>query len=157
MLSFFKTIGSLFRGKKKPNPQNHQPSPEYEKEAVPTTDKVMFQPNTLHARNPIEHPHRKYLPSSQTQTPPTNSEDQKLLPPPLPEKFHSITIECNEQSIQHLQNLCRFFELSQPEAIARGLWLLTLARDIELANKKIGIIGVDKNGLVTEVLPINIV
>ena len=53
-----------------------------------------------------------------------------------------------------LQNLSQFFEISQSEALIRGLWLLAIARDVEIANKKIGIITIDNNNVVNDVVPI---
>jgi len=109
-------------------------------------DSILFQPNVLHLKNPIEPPSSKN-PSIANESININEK----------EHIHKLTLECNEAAVLHLQSLCRFFEINQFEAIARGIWLLSIARDIEIGEKKIGIITTDENGLVTNITPINIV
>jgi len=111
---------------------------------LPHKDKVMFQPNTLIATNSHDFPNNER----------TNLGPQ---PPSQPQQKHVITIECDSDAVRHIQNLCRFFEINELDALAKGLWLLTVARDVEINNKKLGVISVDKNGLIVEVSPINIV
>lgn len=114
---------------------------------VITKDKLLFQPNTIQANSPLECPIRSKNQQASTEIP---------IDAPKIENF-KITLECNETAINHLNNLCRFFEVTQPDALARGVWLLTIARDVEVNNKKLGIITTDQNGLIVDVMPINIV
>lgn len=114
---------------------------------VITKDKLLFQPNTMQANSPLECPIRSKNQQASTEIP---------IDAPKIENF-KITLECNETAINHLNNLCRFFEVNQPDALARGVWLLTIARDVEVNNKKLGIITTDQNGLIVDVMPINIV
>jgi Zn-dependent metalloprotease len=114
---------------------------------VITKDKLLFQPNTMQANSPLECPIRSKNQQASTEI---------SIDAPKIENF-KITIECNETAINHLNNLCRFFEVNQPDALARGVWLLTIARDVEVNNKKLGIITTDQNGLIVDVMPINIV
>lgn len=114
---------------------------------VITKDKLLFQPNTMQANSPLECPIRSKNQQASTEIP---------IDAPKIENF-KITLECNETAINHLNNLCRFFEVNQPDALARGVWLLTIARDVEVNNKKLGIITTDQNGLIVDIMPINIV
>mgnify|MGYP006372743345 CR=1 FL=1 len=93
---------------------------------------ILFQPNTLSIKNNKEAPL-----------------DMKTIGYPC-----KIVIECNKTTENLLQNLSQFFEISQSEALTRGLWLLAIARDVEIANKKIGIITIDNNNVVNDVVPI---
>jgi hypothetical protein len=107
-------------------------------------DKVLFQPNTLHSSESIECPVQ----------PPKNEGN----PQEETSSIHNrISLECNEAIINHIEGLCRFFEVSKTDALARGVWLLSIARDVEMADKKLGVITTDKNGMVIDVAPINIV
>jgi hypothetical protein len=106
-------------------------------------DKLLFQPNTIQSNDPLEYPLR--------------SKNQQASNNTAKVVNFNITLECNELAINHLDNLCRFFEVSQTDALARGVWLLTIARDVELNNKKLGIITTDSNGLIVDVMPIDIV
>lgn len=168
MFRFFMAIINFFfgvsRNKKKPQAKNNQHSTNPESDSIVPAeaqnievrkDKIMFQPNMLHARNPLEYPPSKASLITDPTAIPLNSPPQ--LPPGHTPTKHTITLECSETTIMHLQSLCRYFELSQPEAIARGVWLLTIARDIEIANKKLGVLTTDHNGLVVDVVPVNIV
>jgi hypothetical protein len=114
---------------------------------VITKEKLLFQPNTVQSNNPLECPISSKNQQTSTEIP---------IDAPKIENF-KITLECNETAINHLNNLCRFFEVTQPDALARGVWLLTIARDVEVNNKKLGIITTDQNGLIVDVMPINIV
>lgn len=138
------------------NPQNEQAltiTIKSDEESVETNipvitkDKLLFQPNTMQANSPLECPIRSKNQQASTEIP---------IDAPKIENF-KITLECNETAINHLNNLCRFFEVNQPDALARGVWLLTIARDVEVNNKKLGIITTDQNGLIVDVMPINIV
>lgn len=157
----FKTILGRFRSKKTNNTEAVSPQNEHaititiadnetNTEAnipVITKDKLLFQPNTMLANSPLECPIRSKNQQASTEIP---------IDAPKIENF-KITLECNETAINHLNNLCRFFEVNQPDALARGVWLLTIARDVEVNNKKLGIITTDQNGLIVDVMPINIV
>lgn len=98
---------------------------------------ILFQPNTLSVKN--------------------NKESLLNTKNIEKENMHRIVIECNKTTENLLQNLCQFFEINQSEALIRGLWLLTIARDVEMANKKIGIITIDNNNIINDVVPIVIV
>lgn len=108
-------------------------------------NKILFQPNTILSKETLEFPLNKEN---------NKKEDPKEEKTPF---AHKIVIECNESALSHLQNLCRFFEIEQLEAISRGIWLLTIARDAELNNKKIGLISLDNNGMIIDVMPMNLV
>lgn len=143
------------RVSKKTNPQNEQAitisieNNENIQTSIPviTKDKLLFQPNTVQASNPLECSIRSRNQQASTEIP---------IGVPNTSGF-KITLECNETAINHLNNLCRFFEVNQTDALARGVWLLTIARDVEVNNKKLGIITTDQNGLIVDVMPINIV
>jgi hypothetical protein len=113
---------------------------------VPKKDKVLFQANTVNASGPIECPNQ--CSTKVNQKPAENN---------VKTGTFKITLEYNEAALDHIERLCRFFEISQTDALARGVWLLSIARDVELNNKKLGVITTDNNGLVTDVTPINIV
>lgn len=117
--------------------------PITDSQIVVQKDKVLFQPNILTVKNSLEFPLNKNTA--------INSQAE------IPINEHKLTIECNEAATMHLNGLCRFFEINQFEAIARGVWLLSVARDIEINNKKLGIISVDQNGFIIDVTPLNIV
>lgn len=108
---------------------------------VTQKDKILFQPNTILTQNYIEFPSLK----KETEIPVNE------------ESVHKLTLECNKSAIIHLNGLCRFFEINQFDAIARGIWILSIIRDIEINNKKLGIISIDQNGFVTDITPINMV
>jgi len=110
----------------------------------PTKDKIIFQRNSISTKSSVE--------CSTNALAQVNSKIVDHTP-----GMNNIIVECDMQSIGHLQSLCQFFEISQNEAIARGIWLLSIAKDVELNNKKIGVIAVDPSGLVTDIIPINIV
>ena len=138
------------------NPQNEQEvsidiktDEENEKTNIPVIakDKILFQPNTLQLNNPLE---CSILSKNQQTSTEIPIDATKV------ENF-KITLECNQAAINHLNNLCRFFEVSQTDALVRGVWLLTVARDVEINNKKLGIITTDPNGIIVDVMPINIV
>ena len=114
-------------------------------EKIDEKNKILFQPNTLAESNPIECP---------IQTQPLLT---KQLPVEIKPGVYSITLECNYAAISHLESLCRFFEVSQTDALSRGVWLLSLTRDIEMNNKKLGVITTDNNGVVVDVAPIDLV
>lgn len=113
-------------------------------------DKLFFQRNNVKASDPLTCSSSDLISTS----PEIPINDSVVT---IKNKTQKVTFECDERSIEHLNNLCRFFELSQTDAINRGVWLLTLARDVELLNKKIGIIAADNNGVIVEIIPLNIV
>lgn len=114
---------------------------------VVSREKLLFQPNTIQSGNPMECPINTKNQPIEIPINDSNSLKNNV----------RITLECNEAAIHHINNLCRFFEVSQTDALARGVWLLTVARDVEVNNKKLGVITTDKNGLVIDIMPINIV
>lgn len=129
--SFYSMIKSLFTKKKAVKTE------PLESEEVLTgieKDKLIFQPNTLQSSTAIENPK-------------INNENKNI----------KIILECNEAAVRHLENLCRFFEITQAEALVTGIWLLTVTKDVEVSGKKLGIITTEQNGIVTEITPINIV
>lgn len=115
------------------------------KEELPAKDKIMFQPNTLATNGSLD------FPANQS----NNLEQQPTSEQPAPKQIISISVD--NSTINHIQGLCRFFEINEFDVLAKGIWLLTLVRDIEVNNKKLGVISVDKNGLVIDVSPVNIV
>lgn len=119
-----------------------------EKESI---TKVIFQPNTLSIENTIEYPT-----SNKNSQPIENMIEKGANEPPSLSK-QTLRLECSNETVAHLDNLCRYFEISEAEAIARGLWLLTIVRDVEISDKKIGVITIDQNNLVTDLAPINLV
>jgi hypothetical protein len=56
-----------------------------------------------------------------------------------------------------VKSLCRYYEIGEVDLFARGIWLLALVRDMEVREKKIGVLTLNDQGLVTEVAPINVV
>lgn len=102
-----------------------------------TVDKIYFQPNIIVASENIDCGITK-----------------KSIESELTEK---IIIECSKKTLWQLDKICRYFEIEQSSAIMRGLWMLNVVQECEIANKKIGVITLDNNNVVVDVSPINIV
>jgi len=108
-------------------------------------DKIIFQPNTIISGVSFDFPSNN------------NNNLFKLSANTTSTTKDIITIECDNRATSQLQGICRFFEINEFDALSKGIWLLSLIRDTEVNNKKLGIISLDKNGLITEVSPINVV
>ncbi len=123
-------------------------------------DKIIFQANSKQVEREVECKKDEILDVSVTVVI-KNTEGDSSIPPNecVFQKFDQdcILIKCDKKSLEHLDSLCKYFEIPQNEAFSRGVWFLSLIRDIEIRNKKIGVIATDQNGIVTEIVPINIV
>jgi hypothetical protein len=98
-----------------------------------TMEKITFQPNVSYSRNPLEFNTNNVVGEQE------------------------IKLNCSQEIKKHLEKVAKFFEISEEDALIRGLWLLTIVRDVEIDNKKIVIANTDSYGLVLDVIPINIV
>jgi len=127
------TIIKVIFGKNKEQVKEIKPA---EDKNFAQKDKIIFQPNVVSTKSSIDFYSKK------------DKEEQKII---------SINIELNEVNLSVVDNLCRFFEIDRTEAIKRGLWLLSIARDLEINNQKLGVVCVDDNGLVIDLIPINII
>lgn len=105
--------------------------------------KILFQPNTIMPGPPLECPAKTSV----------NKETKEC----LDNNTFKVILECNQESLAHLEKLERFFEISQPDVIAKGVWLMTLVRDLELEDKKLGIITTNHQGVITNITPIDLV
>jgi len=143
--STFSIVSAILPKKKVVKEEILEPTPVAEiKEELPTKDKIMFQPNTLSTNSSLDFPANQ-----------SNNLEQPINEQSPPKQVISISVDNN--TINHIHGLCRFFEINEFDVLAKGIWLLTLVRDIEVNNKKLGVISVDKNGLVVDVSPVNIV
>lgn len=142
--STFSIVSATLPKKKVVKEEILEPTPVAEIKELPTKDKIMFQPNTLATNSSVDFPANQ-----------SNNLEQPVNEQSPPKQVISISVDNN--TINHIHGLCRFFEINEFDVLAKGIWLLTLVRDIEVNNKKLGVISVDKNGLVVDVSPVNIV
>jgi hypothetical protein len=100
-------------------------------------DKIYFQNNSLTASQSIDCGSKK-----------TNSNDQ------INQK---LNIDCSQNTIWQIEKLSRYFEINENVVVSRGLWMLNVVRECEISNRKIAIVTLDKNNVVVDIAPINIV
>lgn len=103
---------------------------------IQSVDKIFFQPNALGVNEYIECVNNKSAEHSVK---------------------HRISVDCTQYTLLQIEKLTRYYEVNQSNLILRGLWFMNLIREVEISNKKIGIITVDESHVVTDVVPINIV
>ena len=137
-------VSSIFPKKKSAKEALEKVSVSEAKEKSQSKDKIMFQPNILITNNCLD------FPANQNNNLDEQSTEQ-------PNHKQTINISVDNNTVNHIQSLCRFFVINELDALSRGIWLLSLARDIEINNKKLGVISIDKSGLVVDISPINIV
>lgn len=100
-------------------------------------EKIYFQPNTIFATENIECSIK------------CTSDGKDVI--------QRLIIECNYSTLLQIDKICRYFEIEQNTAIMRGLWMLSLVKEVELSNKKLGVITLDESNIVIDVSPINVV
>lgn len=103
---------------------------------IQSVDKIFFQPNTIGIHEYIECVSNK-------------SAEQSVK--------HRISVDCTQYTLLQIEKLTRYYEVNQSNLILRGLWFMNLIREVEINNKKIGIITIDESHVVTDIVPINIV
>jgi len=100
-------------------------------------EKIYFQPNTIYANESVN-----------------CSVKHNVLSEDIMQR---IILECNQNTMLQLDKICRYFEIEQNTAIMRGLWMLSVVKEVELSNKKLGIITLDESNVVVDISPINLV
>jgi hypothetical protein len=64
---------------------------------------------------------------------------------------------CMPEDIAHLDSLARYYETPYNGLLSRGLWLLTLARNAEINDRRLAVIEVEEeSGQILSILPITI-
>jgi hypothetical protein len=140
---FKKTISTiyshLYRTLHKNQTENAKESETKPITDIEKKDKIIFQSNSKQIEREVECKKDEIIDVSILIK---TTEDTSSIP-----SQDCILIKCDKKSLEHLDSLCKYFEIPQNEAFSRGVWFLSLVRDIEMRNKKIGVIATDQNGI----------
>ena len=67
----------------------------------------------------------------------------------------TIVLSCDKKDTNHLDSLCRYYEVGYEGIHARGVWLATLLKDAEIINKKLAVVEIDnESGEITSISPV---